>query len=290
RRRRRRRRPRSAAAPVACGTSGGRPIPYLDGELQLTDLFGDFYHEALVHPAMAALGPRAKKVLVIGGGDGGVGGVLLKYPGVLVTQVEIDAEVIEAAKRFMPSLARSYDDPRHTLVVGDAIKWVAAQAEAGAHLGEFDLCVIDTTDEPLASLWTKEFFQTLRRLMAPHGAVVQNVGSMGDWLWLHHQEHTAAFRRTHILSSLSPDYPSPYFLSLATDELDPFAVDWDWWSGLGIETVYYHPTLHAGLFAIPRETSRFYAEGGEWRPMDAAQCAKLDAGAQRGEAGRGEEL
>jgi spermidine synthase len=248
----------------------------LDQELQLTDVFGDFYHEALVHPAMAALGPRGLKVLVIGGGDGGVATVALRYPIKEIVQVEIDQMVIDASKRFLPGMAAGYRDERHTLILGDALRWVSDQVTSAAYALSFDLCVIDTTDSPLKSIWTQKFFQDLKKIMAPHGTVVQNVGSQGDWLRSHKMVHSSVFKSYHIISCNTPDYPSPYFLALMTDTLDPFSVDWSWWSNLSIPTIYYHPTLHAALFALPRETHIFYSDPDmEWNPYDADRVQAL---------------
>merc|ERR1711879_81168 len=108
---------------------------------------------------MAALGPRGRRVLVVGAGDGGVARLLLRYPVELVVQVEIDEVVVNASRQFFPHFAESYDDPRHLLVVGDAIQWVRNHSKdrykssrrrgpgAGSgRSGLFDLCVIDTTD------------------------------------------------------------------------------------------------------------------------------------------------
>eukprot|EP00439_Symbiodinium_sp_Y106_P078177 s21_g16.t6 len=98
---------------------------FLDEELQLTNVFGDFYHEALVHPAMAALGQLGRRVLVIGAGDGGVATALFRYPQVeKVIQVEIDEAVPEVAQEFLPEIAAGYQDPRHELVIMDGVRWV----------------------------------------------------------------------------------------------------------------------------------------------------------------------
>ncbi|CAK9012562.1 unnamed protein product [Durusdinium trenchii] len=123
---------------------------FLDGELQLTDVYGDVYHEALVHVMMASLGPSPlRKVLVLGGGDGGVATVALKYPMVELLQVEIDERVIQMSKRFFPHFSAAFTDQRHKLVVGDAVRWV--EDHAHEMQSTFDLCIIDSTDEPLAT-------------------------------------------------------------------------------------------------------------------------------------------
>merc|ERR1719330_112007 len=92
--------------------------------------------------------------------------------------------------------------------------------------------------------------------MRPHGALIVNVGTHGDWMFnVPLLMSDVGFKQVRFLNVATPDYPSPYFLSLATDALDLFDVDWDYWSGLNISTVYYHPTMHKALFAIPTETA-----------------------------------
>jgi len=153
----------------------------------------------------------------------------------------------------------------------------------------FDLCVIDTTDNPLRSPWTNAFFGDLKKLMAPHGVVTQNIGSMGDWLEGHYKRHVGyGFNKYHIMNVNTPEYPSPYFLALMTDTLDMSSVDWNWWSGLEIPTIYYHPSMHAPLFELPLETQNYYnLEGMPWDPYDSRRLkkiwknAKMEAGTRR---------
>ena len=123
----------------------------------------------------------------------------------------------------------------------------------------FDLCIIDSTDDPLGSPWSMEFFQNLKTLLAPHGAVVQNIGSQMDELRDFRKMHVV-FQRRYIINCNSPDYPSPYFAALLTEELNLHDVDWAWWSSLNISTIYYHPTLHGALLSVPQETVELYIE------------------------------
>jgi len=241
---------------------------YLDDELQLTSLFGDFYHEALVHPAMAALGPRGKTVLIIGAGDGGVATTVLKYPHVQVAvQIEIDESVVNVSKAHLPDISKGFQDTRMKLRIQDALLWVRSSAKSARKSGRggiFDLVIIDTTDDPLVSPWTPSFYKDLNFLLARHGAMVQNIGSQGEWVDI--AFFRGLYAKTHGIYVNTPDYPSPYFLSLSTDDLDVFNVDWDFWSGLEISTIYYHPTLHDTLFVLPQETQSSF-DGRRWTPL-----------------------
>merc|ERR1712166_153134 len=112
----------------------------------------------------------------------------------------------------MPGFSQGWKDPRATLIIGDAVQWVkSADAEK-----KFDLCVIDTTDTPLKSVWTVDFYTNLKKLLNPHGAVLQNVGSMGDWLKEHLDFHKQVFKNVHVVSVNTPEYPSPYLLHFMT--------------------------------------------------------------------------
>eukprot|EP00933_Yihiella_yeosuensis_P013777 TRINITY_DN1260_c0_g3_i2.p1 TRINITY_DN1260_c0_g3~~TRINITY_DN1260_c0_g3_i2.p1 ORF type:complete len:645 (+),score=77.85 TRINITY_DN1260_c0_g3_i2:109-2043(+) len=238
----------------------------LDEELQLTSEFGDFYHEALVHPIMAALGKRGKRVLIIGAGDGGVASNVLHYPDVEVTQVEIDIGVIEASYKYLP-YAHAFKHPRLKLLIADAVQWVFNMSNSSTDIGTFDLVVMDTTDNPLASPWSLKFFRALKTLLAPHGAIIQNIGSqevVEDFRKLHVQ----VFPKLNLINCNNPDYPSPYLLAVMTEGLNLETVDWEWWSSLNIPTMYYHPTMHSALLAVPKESQDVYIDGHEWEAHD----------------------
>lgn len=246
--------------------SSGCTALFLDDELQETDVYGDFYHEAMVHVAMAQLGPNAQRVLLLGGGDGGAASLALKYPEVEVLQVEIDEMVIETSQRFFQNFSSAFGHPRHKLIVADAVRWVEQNWREMQQT--FDLCIIDSTDEPLASVWSGKFYKHLKSMLKAHGAVVQNVGNQLDTLAEFRAWHLPLFRQRRLINCLTPDYESPYFLAFLADvEINP--VNWTWWTSLNISTIYYHPGLHDALLAIPKETIDSYVDGKEWVPHDA---------------------
>merc|ERR1712194_392693 len=71
----------------------------------------------------------------------------------------------------------------------------------------------------------------------------------------------SVWKQVHVLSTHIPEYPSPYFLGLCVDQIDPLAVDWNEWDS-EVETIYYHPSLHQQLFTLPRETEQFFTPSG----------------------------
>ncbi|MBV8281789.1 MAG: hypothetical protein JO347_06965, partial [Candidatus Eremiobacteraeota bacterium] len=97
----------------------------LDGDTQSSQADERIYHETLVHPAMAAAADRSD-VLVLGGGEGATLREVLRAPDVRrCTMVDIDAAVVELAKRFLPEWSSgAFDDPRARVIVGDALAFM----------------------------------------------------------------------------------------------------------------------------------------------------------------------
>lgn len=150
---------------------------YLDGSIQFDTMDEHRYHEALVHPALS-LAPRARRVLILGGGDGMAAREVLRHPGVeAVTLVDLDARVTELFAR-RPDLAAlnggSLSDPRLRVVTQDAWAFVAESGEA------WDVVVVDLPDPhsvAISKLYTREFYAMLADRVSAQGAIVVQAGS-----------------------------------------------------------------------------------------------------------------
>ena len=130
----------------------------LDGYMMLTERDEFIYHEMMVHVPLAVLGDRVKKVLVIGGGDGGCVRELCRYPHIgHIDLVEIDERVVAVCKEFLPTVACSLDDPRVHILSQDGLKYIRRIED------EYDLIIIDSTDPfgPGEGLFTMEFLRQL---------------------------------------------------------------------------------------------------------------------------------
>jgi len=154
----------------------GRVMLIGDGDYWVTQ-FGTkdekLYHEAIVHPPMAIF-PNPKKVLVIGGGDGGVIREVLKHPIEKVVLAELDEAVIEISKEYFPTVSKgAFKDPRLEVQIGDARKFVENTSE------KFDVVIIDLTDPegPSKFLFTKEFYSKLKSIMNQGGVLSVQTGS-----------------------------------------------------------------------------------------------------------------
>ncbi|MGG5886201.1 polyamine aminopropyltransferase [Falsiroseomonas sp. HC035] len=149
-------------------------VMLLDGVVQITEADEFVYQEMLAHVPLLAHGD-AKRVLIIGAGDGGVLRRVLQHRTVeKAVMVEIDGEVIRLAKEHLPGIGGdAWTDPRATVIVGDGIDHVR-QAEAGS----YDVVIVDSTD-PIGVgevLFTDEFYANCARLLSDRGLVVNQCG------------------------------------------------------------------------------------------------------------------
>jgi spermidine synthase len=145
---------------------------FLNGNLQFASADEYRYHEALVHPAMAAAEAPPRRVLILGGGDGLALREVLAHRSVeAVTLVDLDPAMTDLARRF-PALGelnhQSFRDPRVTVINDDAMVWL------DEHPGIWDAILVDFPDPnsfALGKLYTRLFYRRLLARLAPGGAV-----------------------------------------------------------------------------------------------------------------------
>jgi spermidine synthase len=147
-------------------------ILVLDGEVQLSTKFEYIYHEMLVHPAML-YHKDPKRVLIVGGGDGGVLREVVKYPVNEIFLVDIDKKIIEVSKKYLPSVsAGAFEDKRLKIFNEDAFKFL------DKYQSFFDVIIDDLTDPkgPSVRLWGKNFYQKILRSLKKGGIVSKQAG------------------------------------------------------------------------------------------------------------------
>jgi spermidine synthase len=146
----------------------------LDGIIQITEGDEFVYQEMLAHVPLIAHG-AAKRVLIIGAGDGGVLRRVLEHSGVKhAVMVEIDGEVIRLAKEFLPGIAGdAWTNPRGEVIVGDGIDYVRRARD-----GSFDVIIVDSTDPVGVGevLFTDEFYGNCARILTDGGLIVNQCG------------------------------------------------------------------------------------------------------------------
>lgn len=141
----------------------------IDGMFMTTEKDEYVYHEMISHvPVLSHKG--VKKVLVIGGGDGGTVRELLRHASIEeVTMVEIDEAVVRACKEHLPQIAASFDDPRLNLIIGDGLDFVAKAAPE-----TYDLVIVDGSDPvgPAKGLFSDEFYQNVYKTLNENGVLI----------------------------------------------------------------------------------------------------------------------
>lgn len=140
----------------------------LDGVVQITEKDEFFYHEMLVHVVMHSH-PNPKRVVVIGGGDGGTVREVLKHDSVeSVYLVEIDKEVIDISKKFFPEVASGINDKRVEIKCMDGAEFVKGRN------ADIDVIIVDSTDIIgfAKSLFTVEFFKSVKNSLTKEGMFV----------------------------------------------------------------------------------------------------------------------
>jgi spermidine synthase len=228
----------------------------LDG-LNITSEREEFVsHENLIHPALAAQ-PAPKKVLIVGGGDGGAAEEALKHPSLeQVTLCETDPDMVEVAKEHFFAVHRgAFDNPRLRVVFADAVKLVRETQE------RFDLIALDL-NEPTGApepLYSAEFFQHCRQALAPGGALVLHLGTpvaRPERVAEIAQRLNGIFRIVRPYTMYVPLYGAQWAMAVCSDKLDPKAVTADE-IDRRIEhrklqdLKFYNGETHEGVFALP---------------------------------------
>jgi len=148
----------------------------LDGEVQLSTKNGFVYHEMLVHPAML-YHQNPEKVLIIGGGDGGVLRETVKHPVKEIYLVDIDKKVIEVSKKYLPSVSKeAFLDKRLKIFIEDGLKFVKKYNDF------FDIVIEDLTDPsgPSMELWKTGFFRDIFKALKRNGISVCQSGNFKE--------------------------------------------------------------------------------------------------------------
>ena len=261
----------------------------LDGDVQLSESDECNYHESLAHTPMAYL-RSPTRVLIIGGGDGGTLREVCKHDCKDIVMVEIDAAVVDVAKRFFPKLAVGFQDPRVSLVIQDACKYLK---DAGSDT--FDVIYMDVTDfNHSESLFTPSVVRDIHRVLKPDGIVALNFLSLGvgdehPQVHLRGSHLGTRFAHAELFQTFQPVFTGGHytfaFLSDAHDPLDFSKCCWP--SERALATTYYTPQVHRASFALPKKFAKTHAwTSGVSTPapealgshllLDVSDCACLD--------------
>ncbi len=229
-------------------------ILVLDGYLMLTEKDEFIYHEMITHVPMA-VHPHVKDVLVIGAGDGGVIRELTRYPEIeRIDLVEIDEEVIEASKEYLPFTSCKMGDPRVNIYIQDGLKFIRRKKD------EYDLIIVDSTDPfgPGEGLFSREFYGNCFKALHDDGIMVNQHESPfyeQDALAMQraHKRIIESFPFSRIYQAHIPTYPSGHWLfGFSTKKYHPLRdLNETRWNERGLKCKYYTTTLHRGAFYLP---------------------------------------
>ena len=226
----------------------------LDGLVMVTERDEFVYHEMIAHPALFTH-PAPKKVLVIGGGDGGSIREIVRHPEVeLAVLCEIDALVIEKAIEFLPSLASAIDGthPKVQVQVADGLAYIKE------HPATFDLILVDSTDPigPAVGLFEESFYQLVESALKADGIMVAQSESPFYHAAIQKSMFAnlrATFPIVEMYQAFVPTYPSGLwsfaFASKQYHPLTDFAAERA--AKRSFPTRYYNPDLHRGAFMLP---------------------------------------
>ncbi|NGX34058.1 MAG: Polyamine aminopropyltransferase [Candidatus Anoxychlamydiales bacterium] len=228
----------------------------LDNVLQTTENDEFIYHEMLTHVPILSHG-NVKKVLIIGGADGGILREVLLHKSIeKATMVEIDGIALDACKKHMPKLSNgAFSDPKSEVIIADGIDYVKNTKE------KFDIIIVDSTDPvgPGIVLFTKEFYTYCKKALNPDGIIVTQNGVP----FAQGQELVDTYNTRKKIFEDNRFYIAPVFgyiggfmaLGWATDSKKHFNVSIDTLKkailDLPNEMKYYTPEVHKASFQLP---------------------------------------
>jgi spermidine synthase len=228
----------------------------LDGIVQTTEADEFIYHEMLVHPAMVRHANPLRAVL-IGGGDGGAAREILRWSNLeRLDLIEIDPDVIDASKRFLPTVSRgAFEDSRLVIKLQDGSKFIESSRAA------YDLVVIDSSDPlgPAQSLFSGDFYAACAQSLRTDGVLVAQCGApflASDQLRSAFSALASSFRHVAVYLSAVPTYTAGASRSClpriaAAFARSPSKIDCRPLCLTG-HTRHYSHALDESLFALPK--------------------------------------
>lgn len=226
----------------------------LDGNIMLTERDEFVYDEMITHVPMA-VHPNISTVLVIGAGDGGVVRELTRYDQVTqIDLVEMDPDVIEVCRRFLPGNASRLDDRRVHLYYEHALKFIRRCENL------YDLIIVDSNDPfgPSEGLFTREFYGNCFKALKEDGIMVNQQGSPfykedAGAMQRSHKRIVSTFPISRVYQAHIPTYAAGYWLfGFASKKYHPVDdLDVERWNKYNLRTRYYTPRLHRGAFYLP---------------------------------------
>jgi len=242
----------------------------LDGDTQSSQADEKIYHETLVHPAMASADDRSD-ILILGGGEGATLREVLRDPSVRrCTMVDIDGDVVELCKKYLPEFSDgAYDDPRARVIIGDALKFIKEDRD------RYGAVISDLTeplpDSPSFPLFNGEVFRDIKARLAPGGVYVLQASTAGFHNMALHAKMArslrAHFKYVRSFYTHVPAFDNDWAFIACSDAADvaatePAQID-AYVRGLRGENWCYDAETHRRLFALPLYLRHELAKDGD---------------------------
>ena len=233
-------------------TQGLGKVLLLDGLVMTTERDEFFYHEMISHIPMNSH-PNPERVLVIGGGDGGTVREVLKHDTVKeVVLCEIDGMVIDACKKYLPSIAGMLDDERVDIQVRDGIEYISQHEDA------FDIILIDSTDPmgPGEGLFTEEFYSNVNKALKEGGIMCAQSESpfvQQRQMKMAYRLLRKAFPKVNTFLGPIPTYPGGYWSwAFCSNTVEPLSfIAEDRVQKIAKQAKLYNLDIHKAAFALP---------------------------------------
>lgn len=232
----------------------------IDGMVMLSERDEFVYHEMLTHVGMFTH-PEPKRVLIIGGGDGGTAREVMKHPSVEhVDMVEIDKTVVDASKKFLPNVG-DFENPKLKVLYEDGIAFIKNVTDP------YDVIIIDGSDPvgPAEGLFEKDFYELCYKALSDDGVLTAQTES--PWVESYHSSMKKVFHAIDDLFPVSkmylsfiPLYPAGMWsMACASKSDNPLSDSVSERIKKGIDHIkplkYYNADLHKGSFALPNFVS-----------------------------------
>lgn len=228
----------------------------LDGLMMITEKDEFMYHDMITHIPMA-VNPDIKRVLIIGGGDGGTAREISRYTTIeTIDMIEIDERVVRLCETYIPQTAGSLSkDTRIHLKFEDGVLFVQ-----NCPSNSYDLILVDSTDPigPGEGLFSKAFYDNCYRILSDDGILInQHESPFFDQQKLEmkraHSKIKTLFEQVHVYAFHQTIYPSGYWLfGFASKKYHPILDHKPTtWEGFNLKTKYYNSNIHKAAFMLP---------------------------------------
>lgn len=235
----------------------------LDGNVMLTERDEFIYDEMITHIPMS-VHKNARDILVIGAGDGGVVKELTRYESVKrIDLVEMDGQVIDVCRTYLPENACRLDDSRVHIYFDNALRFIRRCKD------EYDLIIVDSNDPfgPSEGYFTREFYGICYNALHEDGIMVTQQGSPfykqdADAMQRSHKKIVNTFPISRVYQAHIPTYAAGYWLfGFASKKYHPIDdFDEKRWKSLNLCTKYYTAKLHIGSFYLPAYLEKMLEE------------------------------